>query len=63
MARSACPKCEDTRFELQENTPTKSAYRLMFVQCSSCGAVVGVLDMHNIGALLEKICSHLGIRL
>ena len=42
MAISKCPKCECTRFELKEANINGSAYRMYFVQCSSCGAVVGV---------------------
>lgn len=54
MALSSCPKCSNHLFEIQETEPSKSAYKLMFVQCSSCGAVVGVLDFFNIGAKLTK---------
>jgi uncharacterized Zn finger protein len=54
MAMSSCPKCGNHAFQLQENTPTGSAYKLMFVQCSSCGSVVGVMDYFNIGTLIKQ---------
>lgn len=54
MASSCCAKCGNLSFELKENAPQGSRYKLLFVQCSSCGAVVGVLDYDNIGAVLRK---------
>jgi len=54
MASSTCPKCGNHLFEIKEAEPYNSAFILMFVQCSSCGAVVGAVDYHNIGAMLEK---------
>ena len=54
MAISSCPKCDNSSFESRENSPRNSNYKLMFVQCSSCGAVVGVLDYKNIGTLISE---------
>ncbi len=57
MARSKCPKCDNTKFELIENSPFNSKYKLLFVQCNSCGSVVGSMDYDNIGTainILEK---------
>jgi hypothetical protein len=54
MAVSACPKCESPVFELKTVEPKGSAYKLSFVQCASCGAVVGVMDYFNIGAKIEE---------
>ena len=55
MAWSTCPKCDNHSFELVENTPRKSSFKLMFVQCTSCGAVVGVLDYYNIGQRINEL--------
>jgi predicted nucleic-acid-binding Zn-ribbon protein len=55
MAQSTCPKCDSHMFEAKENSPTGSKYKLIFVQCRKCGAVVGVLDFVNVGAGLEQI--------
>lgn len=63
MARSTCPKCDNTRFEVKVVTPNGSNFKLQFVQCSVCGAVVGVLERLNLGSLLILICRQLGIRL
>jgi len=48
---------------MKEAKPTGSKYKIMFIQCSSCGAVVGVSDCYNIPSLLEKIAAKLGFKL
>lgn len=64
MAISRCPKCEGTRFELKENGSVLGAkFKLMFVQCAACGAVVGVTDYFNVPAMLQKLGKKLGIEL
>jgi len=55
MAYSKCPKCDKTSFEVKENSPVHSNYKILFVQCSSCGTVVGTMDFYNIGARLSEI--------
>ena len=54
MAMSRCPKCENSSFELKEASPRGSSYKFNFIQCASCGAVVGVADYWNVPILLEK---------
>ncbi|MCV2359645.1 hypothetical protein LNV08_11760 [Paucibacter sp. TC2R-5] len=63
MALSTCPKCPSHAFEMKEAEPNGSKFKLMFVQCASCGAVVGVTDYFNTSSLLDKIADKLGIRL
>jgi hypothetical protein len=55
MATSTCVKCGGTQFENKEVTPKHSHFKLTFVQCASCGGVVGVMDFCNIGAELQTI--------
>jgi translation initiation factor 2 beta subunit (eIF-2beta)/eIF-5 len=55
MAQSSCPKCDSHSFEMVEGNPEHSNFRLMYIQCSSCGAVVGVMDYYNIGSKLEEL--------
>lgn len=52
---SKCPKCNNTFFELEENSPSGSNYKLLFVQCSSCGSVLGVMDFFNIGTKISIV--------
>ncbi|MGN6196936.1 MAG: hypothetical protein ACTHOB_18490 [Ginsengibacter sp.] len=60
MAYSKCPKCENGFFEVSENSPSKSNFKLMFVQCSKCGTVVGTMDYWNIGTLLKDLEKKVG---
>jgi transcription initiation factor IIE alpha subunit len=55
MAFSSCPKCNNSFFEIVENTPARSNFKLQFVQCSSCGAVVGVMEYFNTGAKIAEV--------
>jgi hypothetical protein len=61
MATSTCIKCGGTRFEVRENTPRDSAFKLMFVQCAACGGVVGVQEYYNIGGMLQKLAKKLNL--
>lgn len=63
MATSTCPKCSNHSFEVAEQTPKGSNFKLLFVQCSSCGAVVRVMDYFNIGGLLHTLAKKLNINL
>lgn len=63
MARSTCMKCGHTKFELVQNTPKDSNFKLYFVQCASCGGVVGVQEWDNIGALIHRLAKALKISL
>ena len=55
MARSKCPSCGNHTFELSENTPNHSEYKMYFIQCSSCGTVVGTTGYFNAGVLVKKL--------
>jgi hypothetical protein len=54
MAMSSCPKCGGHIFELEERAPSGSNFKPQFVQCASCGAVVGAMDYYNIGSLIHQ---------
>ena len=59
MAQSTCPKCESHNFEVVAAEPYNSKFKLMFVQCSECGAVVGTLDLQNVGVLINQLSSRI----
>ena len=63
MAISTCTKCDNTRFEVKEVTPRNSNFKLNFVQCVDCGGVIGVIDFHNIGALIHQLAEELNVSL
>jgi len=52
---STCGKCGNHSFKVQSNEPTGSQFIVYFVQCSSCGTPIGVLEYSNSGALIKKL--------
>jgi hypothetical protein len=44
MAVSTCGKCAGHSFELAPFTALGTSHKLTIVQCSGCGAPIGVLD-------------------
>ena len=63
MAISTCGKCDGRAFEIKEVEPRGAAFKYFFVQCSSCGVPVGVVEKVNIGAVLQKIAKKIGVSL
>ena len=55
MAFSKCSKCDSTYFEVVENSPSNSNFKLFFVQCSRCGSVIGAMDYFNIGTRIKEV--------
>jgi len=53
MARSTCPKCTYNLFEIKEAEPRNSTYKIIFIQCSRCGAVVGTMTFYYAGVLAK----------
>ncbi len=53
MSLSKCQKCDSGMFEVVENSPSGSNFKIMFIQCSSCGTVIGTTDYYNVGSLLK----------
>ena len=54
MAKSKCPHCDGTHFELKTFEARGARYQHNFIQCAGCGAPFGVLEYQNVGALFEK---------
>ena len=55
MALSCCPKCDNEFFEMVEVEPGNWRFKVMFVQCTSCGAVVGSMDYFNLSTLILEL--------
>ncbi len=51
MATSTCPACKETLFEIQSVSLPYYDLPLSFVQCSTCGAVIGVTTVLDAGVL------------
>lgn len=60
MATTKCPKCDSTRFEMKEHPVANSNFRIMFIQCASCGAAVSTTEFLNTNSLIRKLASKLG---
>ena len=45
MTQSICIRCGGIDFELRESELKVAATRLAFVQCASCGGVIGVVEI------------------
>lgn len=58
---SKCPKCNSTSFEMVEDTPMGSKFKLMFIRCSHCKTLISASEFFNAGELLTRICDKLNI--
>ncbi|MDH8700852.1 putative Zn finger protein [Dysgonomonadaceae bacterium PH5-43] len=55
MAKSSCPKCGNHSFEVVFNSPKGSNFQLWFVQCDSCGCVVGTHEKILITSMIQDL--------
>ena len=56
MTQSNCVRCGETRFEMRDAPPMAGTDCLwFFVQCESCGGVVGLVDFYPNRTLLKRI--------
>ncbi|MBP1759184.1 MAG: hypothetical protein H6Q63_101 [Firmicutes bacterium] len=56
MAQSSCIKCGNNQFEVVHANDLKGTTRaVLFVQCTNCGSVVGVLDFLNVSVKAERM--------
>ena len=58
-----CPKCEHTQFAIKSFDPIGSRFKLVAVYCNACGAVVGITEYDDTGALIRKLAKKLGVNL
>ena len=54
MALSSCPRCSSGSFEIVEANVADATYRMLFIQCSSCGCVVGTQTYFDPGFLSKR---------
>ncbi|KQN68085.1 hypothetical protein ASE99_01605 [Serratia sp. Leaf51] len=60
MAITTCPKCPNTSFEIKETSIKGANFRMYFIQCSACGAAIGVQPFYDTNALLKSFAKKLG---
>lgn len=51
---SQCGKCGNSTFRAQEQNVSGATFKLVFVQCSSCGTPVGVTTFFDPGIMLNQ---------
>jgi len=62
MAQSRCIKCGGTQFEVVHANNLEGTTRaVLFVQCTDCGSVAGVLDFLNVSVKAERVKNDLRI--
>ena len=61
--QSKCPKCNSTKFEIVEASIQNSKFKQWFIQCASCGCVVGTTEYDNIGALIRRLARKMNINM
>lgn len=49
-----CAKCGGGFFELQTIEPSGSNFKINVIQCSSCGAPIGLVDYYDTHSSIEK---------
>jgi hypothetical protein len=60
MAQSRCIKCGNAQFEVVHANNLEGTVRpVLFVQCSDCGTVVGVLDFLNVSVQVDRVKNEL----
>jgi predicted nucleic-acid-binding Zn-ribbon protein len=63
VAQSTCIKCGNRSFEVVPVVPHDSNFKILFVQCSSCGGVVGTQDYYNAEAVGKNLAKALKVKL
>lgn len=64
MATPNCPKCGSARFQLTDTSAIAGAqFKMAFVHCAACGAVVGVTDFQHVPTLIQRLAERLGFSL
>ena len=55
MAQSKCANCGFEFFEVVKNKPQNSDADLLFIQCASCGTVIGLMNESNTELITKSI--------
>ena len=50
-----CPKCENTSFEFVDDFPTKGAFRMYYIRCSSCKVFLQAIPFQNTNTMIENM--------
>lgn len=59
----SCPKCGNHTFEIQEIKVRAANFRTNVINCTSCGAIVGVQEFFNVSNLVYKLADRMNLKL
>ena len=57
---STCSKCGGHIFEITEQEPSGSRFKVYFVQCTSCNTPIGIMDYFDTNSSMKNIEIKLG---
>ena len=57
-----CPKCEKMQFEMVEDYPTNSRYKMYYIRCSSCKTFLQAVPWEDTNTLINDIKTFLKIK-
>ncbi len=60
-SHTKCPKCGHTSFELVEDAPSHSNFKMWYMRCSSCKTFLHASSYININSQIEEVKKKLGI--
>lgn len=55
MAQSKCGKCDNSLFEIKENSPNGARFKYYFIQCVKCGNVVSSTDYSHVPGEIKSL--------
>ena len=50
-----CPKCEKSGFEIVDDFPTKAAFQMYYIRCSSCHTFLQALPFYDTNNLINTL--------
>ena len=55
MATSSCARCGGKQFELVDAPPMNTDFAVVFIQCATCGGVIGMAEGRHVGTALTGV--------
>jgi len=52
---SKCAHCQNIRFELSEEAPDNSAYKVYFIRCAGCKNPIGILPYYDTNTKIDSL--------
>ncbi len=59
-SHTKCPKCQAVAFELAEDTPTGSNWKMYYLRCASCKTFLHATPFLHTNKILDNILTEIG---